>query len=193
MFLKLDRPWLETPFLFQGFYIENEEVLPGAATPLQVRLYRCDASRRFAPPAEPGTRAGAESQERRGAAQSQASVPPRAHDGHVDTAVLKKELARAQEAHVAAERVIADVYQNVRAGKDVDIASIHRTLDPMIESIMRNDDALSWLVRMKRKDDYIYSHSIASAVWALVFGKHLGLNAAELQVLATGAVFMDVG
>jgi HD-GYP domain-containing protein (c-di-GMP phosphodiesterase class II) len=63
----------------------------------------------------------------------------------------------------------------------------------MIDSIMRNDDALSWLVRMKKKDDYIYTHSIACAVWSMVFAKHLGLSAAEIHVLATGMVFMDVG
>ena len=193
---KLDRPWLETPFLFQGFYIENEEVLQELRRHCEfvyIDVTRADDSLR--PPMRERAPAPSRKKSPNGGAPPKAkpSVAPPAGDGRAETAVLKEELARAHEAHRAAERVIVDVYQNVRAGKDVDVSDIHRTLDPMIESIMRNDDALSWLVRMKRKDDYIYSHSIASAVWALVFGKHLGLNAAELQVLATGTVFMDVG
>ena len=46
---------------------------------------------------------------------------------------------------------------------------------------------------MKKKDDYVYDHSISSAVWALIFGKHLGLDKNDLKVLGTGAMFLDVG
>lgn len=192
---KLDRPWLETPFLFQGFYIESEEVLQELRRHCKfvyVDVTRADNSLRLPPRTRTAQQNRKVERDRRGAPKGKAP-PPSADDAHAETVVLKEELTRAHQAHAAAERVIADVYQNVRAGNDIDVSAIHRTLDPMIESIMRNDDALSWLVRMKRKDDYIYSHSIASAVWSLVFGKHLGLSTAELHVLATGAVFMDVG
>jgi len=190
---KLDRPWLETPFLFQGFYVETEEMLLELRRHCEfvyVDVTRSDDSSRRREP-KGAVLASRKSEPGRGSAK--AKPAPAADDAHAATAVLKEELARARDAHAAADRVIADVYESVRAGGDVDASGIHRALDPMIESIMRNEDALSWLVRMKRKDDYIYSHSIASAVWSLVFGKHLGFGAAELHVLAMGAVFMDVG
>jgi HD-GYP domain-containing protein (c-di-GMP phosphodiesterase class II) len=63
----------------------------------------------------------------------------------------------------------------------------------MVESVVENEDALSWLARMKKKDNYIHDHSIASCVWAIVFGKHLGLEKNVLQVLGLGALLMDVG
>jgi HD-GYP domain-containing protein (c-di-GMP phosphodiesterase class II) len=195
---KLDRPWLETPFLFQGFYIESEEVLEELRKHCKfvyIDVAREDHSLRLpkAMQAPRGRLRATSSRDATSVREKTKASPPAVDDIHAETSVLREELVRAHEAHAAAERVIAELYQNVRAGRDVDVSGIHRTLDPMIDSIMRNDDALSWLVRMKRKDDYIYSHSIASAVWALVFGKHLGLDNGELQVLAMGTVFMDVG
>jgi HD-GYP domain-containing protein (c-di-GMP phosphodiesterase class II) len=191
---RLDRPWLETPFLFQGFYIETDDVLDELRRHCKyvyVDVTRADHTLR-AKILNPKTPTSAA---QRGGSHVARAKPRTAtvDDTHAETAVLKQELVRAHEAHAAAEHVIADVYQSVRTGKDIDVSRIQRTLDPMIESIRRNDDALSWLVRMKRKDDYIYSHSIASAVWALMFGKHLGLDSSELQVLAMGTIFMDVG
>jgi HD-GYP domain-containing protein (c-di-GMP phosphodiesterase class II) len=195
---KLDRPWLETPFLFQGFYIENEEALE--ALRKHCKFVYVDVSRadhtlrlRMASRAALAGRRDARDKAVPAKGRTKAPPPPDIDDVHAETSVLREELAKAHEAHAAAESVIAEVFHNVRAGKSIDVSGIHRTLDPMIDSIMRNDDALSWLVRMKRKSDYIYSHSIASAVWALVFGKHLGLDNSELHVLAMGAVFMDVG
>jgi putative nucleotidyltransferase with HDIG domain len=199
---ELDRPWLETPFLFQGFHIESDEVIEELRRHCRfvyVDVTRSDetlkpgilasVSRRETAPRPPAAAAPAPAL----APRAKPSPAPPAADSQTETHVLREELVRAREAHGAAQRVIVGLFEGLRAGKAVDISVVHSTLDPMIDSIMRNDDALSWLVRMKKKDDYVYSHSIASSVWALVFGKHLGFNASELQVLATGAVFMDVG
>ncbi len=194
---KLDRPWIETPFLFQGFYIETPEVIEELrqyCVFVYVDITRCDASLRN-PSRSSKTVPAHEAHRKSPTAHSKLKPePPAAEEAaHADTVVLRAEMAKAHEAHDDAERVVKDLYKSIRAGKDVDLSSVQKTIDPMIDSIMRNDDALSWLVRMKKKDDYIYSHSIASAVWSMVFAKHLGLSGAELQVLATGMVFMDVG
>jgi HD-GYP domain-containing protein (c-di-GMP phosphodiesterase class II) len=195
---KLDRPWIETPFLFQGFHIETPEVIEELrryCKYVYVDVALSDASLRSeprganTPPSSKAPHQGPAHTRSRHAADP----PPTEEGPHSDTVVLRAEMAKAHEAHDAAERVVKDLYKNIRAGKDIDLTIVQKTIDPMIDSIMRNDDALSWLVRMKKKDDYIYSHSIASAVWSMVFAKHLGLSAAELQVLATGMVFMDVG
>jgi HD-GYP domain-containing protein (c-di-GMP phosphodiesterase class II) len=198
---KLDRPWIETPFLFQGFHIESEEVIEELrryCKYVYVDVTRRDDSletktrrRTAVPTSKPGEKARQAPSKK--PAPAERDEPAEAANAQRDTVVLRAELAKAHEAHDAAERVITDLFRSVRAGKDIDVSALHKTLDPMIDSIMRNDDALSWLVRMKQKDDYIYSHSIASAVWALLFGKHLGLSTPELHVLAMGTVFMDVG
>jgi putative nucleotidyltransferase with HDIG domain len=46
---------------------------------------------------------------------------------------------------------------------------------------------------MKKKNDYVYDHSIASSVWAMIFAKHLNLEKADIEMIGLGAIFMDVG
>ncbi|MEO8465126.1 MAG: HD-GYP domain-containing protein [Gammaproteobacteria bacterium] len=197
---RLDRPWTETPFLFQGFHIEEQQVieqLQKYCKVVYVDVTRTDTSLRQPGGPEPaGSRPplpAAQTRPRPAVKQPQTAPASRAEHEHSDAVVLSAELVKAREAHEGVQRVVEDLYKGVQAGKAVDLATIQRTIDPMIESIMRNEDAMSWLARMKQKDNYIYSHSIASAVWALVFGKHLGLDAIALHVLATGTIFMDVG
>jgi HD-GYP domain-containing protein (c-di-GMP phosphodiesterase class II) len=63
----------------------------------------------------------------------------------------------------------------------------------MIDSIFRNREAMSWLARMKGKDDYLYRHSLAVSIWALAFGRHLGLDKLTLRSLGMGAMVLDIG
>jgi HD-GYP domain-containing protein (c-di-GMP phosphodiesterase class II) len=58
---------------------------------------------------------------------------------------------------------------------------------------MRNKDALAALLRMKRIDDYTYSHAISSAVWAAVFGRELGFSPDDIDTLAVGCATVDIG
>ena len=178
---ELDRPWLETPFLFQGFYIESEEVIEEIGRYCEhvfVDVERNDDTIRL--------------KRQPMHASSDEDAGATTHTDQ-DTLLLKTELIAARAAHEKAEHAVEDLFRRVRNDEELEISSIRRTLDPMLDSVMRNDDAMSWLARMKRKNDYIYEHSIASSVWAMMFGKHLGLDAESLQVLGMGAMFLDVG
>ncbi|MDX1561381.1 MAG: HD-GYP domain-containing protein [Gammaproteobacteria bacterium] len=192
----LDRPWIETPFLFQGFLIESSDVIEELKEYCQyvyIDVERSDVPDDIA--ARSTADAGAIEIVRPKRKTNGTPPKPEAEDveDDDDSQILKAELVHAREAHVAAENAIDALFAKLRAGEDIDATSIHQALDPMIDSIMRNDDAMSWLARMKKKGDYIYDHSIASSIWAMIFGKHLGLDKEELHVLGTGAVFLDVG
>jgi HD-GYP domain-containing protein (c-di-GMP phosphodiesterase class II) len=191
---KLDRPWLETPFLFQGFHIESEDVIAELrkhCKHVYVDVTRYDEA--YAARREHAAAAAANGRRLAAGGGGAAGATPRSDDAHRETIVLRDELVNAKEAYSAVEDFVENLHHSVGSGNEIDVTSVQRALRPMIDSIMRNEDALSWLVRMKRKDNYIYSHSIGSAIWALVFGKHLGLEQPELQVLSMGTIFMDVG
>ena len=191
---KLDRPWLETPFLFQGFHIESYEVIE------QLRRYcdyvYVDVQRSDRTITLPQASVQPEDSEAKAAAGDGPEIEPEASTASEevdDTAVLRAEIPNAKKAHDESSEILAKLFSKIRLGESPEITAVQRTLDPMIDSIMRNEDAMSWLTRMKRKDDYVYDHSLASSVWAMIFGKHLGIPKDDLRVLAMGAVFMDVG
>ena len=63
----------------------------------------------------------------------------------------------------------------------------------LVDSVLRNSTAMSLLVRMQKKDEYAGAHSLATSVWALVFGRHLGLDRESLAAVGLGGLLLDVG
>jgi len=63
----------------------------------------------------------------------------------------------------------------------------------MVESIIRNPDALLLLTKLKDKDSYAYGHAIDVAIYVLAFGRHLGLPKDELNTLGMAGLLQDIG
>jgi HD-GYP domain-containing protein (c-di-GMP phosphodiesterase class II) len=206
---QLDRPWLETPFLFQGFLIK------GAPEIEELQRY-CDfvyveaknTGRRTAKGAGRGTAQGAASARhgkpakptwwRRIAFRSdeKQAVParePRPGEFYVDTADVKAELPFAKDAYARASTTFGETMDRVRSGGKLDLHTLESVVNPMIESVLRNRDAMTWLSRIKQADDYTYGHSVSCAIYAIAFGRHLGLPREDLEVLGLGALLLDVG
>lgn len=184
----LDRPWVETPFLFQGFLIESPEVIEALGR--YCRFVYIDVERSdhtvtsFSGPRHVRTDArtnGHNGGGRPGTGSAELVPDSAREDAHDDSVLIKAELQHARTAHEAAGKAIHDLLGKIGNGENVDIGAVEDALNPMIDSIVRNDDAMSWLARMKKKGEYIYDHSIASSIWAMIFGKHLGLDKNELQ------------
>jgi len=206
---KLDRPWLETPFLFQGFYVENAKdikELQEYCDHVYVDIVRCDqgvlADKR--PHNETTTNrtdsSGKTKAKARGARSGRLKKLFRRPKRDVeeaqqptDTAVLRSEILEAKVAHEQSIAAVNGIFESLRNGTGMQLQAAEEAVEPMVESVVKNEDALSWLARMKKKDNYIHDHSIASCVWAMIFGKHLGLEKESLSVLGLGALLLDVG
>jgi HD-GYP domain-containing protein (c-di-GMP phosphodiesterase class II) len=195
---RLDRPWTDTPFLFQGFTIDSDEqlqTLRQLCKIVYVEVSRAEADeldaaavtaqQRSAPPAMESNDLIAELATN--AAAFVDRVPPK------DTIPLKTELTLASETFADAKRAVGNIFENLRRGGGLDVPQLENVVGSMVDSVFRNRDAMSWLARMKSTDDYLYSHSLAASVWALAFGRHLGLDKDTLKVIGTGAMLLDVG
>jgi HD-GYP domain-containing protein (c-di-GMP phosphodiesterase class II) len=195
---RLDRPWTDTPFLFQGFTIDSDEqlqTLRRLCKSVYVEVSRAEADeldaaavsaqpRSAAPATEPGDLIAELSTN---AAALVERVPPK------DTITLKTELTLATETFTEAKRAVGNIFENLRRGGGLDVPQLETVVGSMVDSVFRNRDAMSWLARMKNTDDYLYSHSLAASVWALAFGRHLGLDKDTLKAIGTGAMLLDVG
>jgi HD-GYP domain-containing protein (c-di-GMP phosphodiesterase class II) len=195
---KLDRPWLDTPFLFQGFRIDREEVveeLKRYCKYVYVDVEQCDESvaqtlKAYGPKYFAKKSRAKPKPKRRPLAKPEEKAEAQEDDNERG---LKVELGQARKAYVESKSVVKRLFVKLGAGETVEANVAIDTLAPMLDSITRNEDALSWLARMKQKQDYLYDHALACSVWAMIFGKHLGLPRSEILVLGMGALFMDAG
>jgi HD-GYP domain-containing protein (c-di-GMP phosphodiesterase class II) len=195
---QLDRPWTETPFLFQGFVVESEEqleTLRQLCRVVYVQVSSAEARELN------GTRVSEASVRDRGAAKgpdllAELSIDAGAYVARVpvnDAVPLKTELTLAASTFGEAKRTVSGIFENLRRGGGLDVPHLETVVDSMVDSVLRNRDAMGWLARMKSADDYLYNHSLAASVWALAFGRHLGLDKDTLRAVGTGAMLLDVG
>ncbi len=200
---ELDRPWLETPFLFQGFLIRDDDDI--AELRKHCRYVVVDAPQCTLPDEEL-TRLAQLSSETRAAeraasgsarARPIADVPEPDFDktgrAYVNSEPLAAELERAQVIEAAASKAINSVIDGVRRGEALDVPQLEQVVDPLVDSVLRNADAMGWLMRIRETDEYVYQHSIGSSVWAVVFGRHLGFDKETLNAVGLGGLLLDIG
>jgi HD-GYP domain len=75
----------------------------------------------------------------------------------------------------------------------IDVPQINGLVGEMAAGVQRNPDALLWLSRLKRTDQYAYDHAVNVSVHAMVFARFVGLSGAEVRQLGTAGLLQDIG
>lgn len=160
---ELDRPWLETPFLFQGFQLRTPEELnqikehcsyvyidlekgpdvgprrgKSGELPTHTRIVRDKEER-----VQREFKVLLESPER------QTKRPYHQRPPYKDQTTLEEEITHARKLESEAMETMDTMFDDVKRGKPVDTISAKRTVNQMVESVVRNPDALVGLSRLK--------------------------------------------
>jgi len=106
---------------------------------------------------------------------------------------LGEERRRASRLLTQAGDTVQDLMTSVRVGRDIDTGRLEPIVVKMIESVMRNPDALVPLARMKQMNAYANEHAVATAALIIALGRHEGVSDPELEKLALGALLKDIG
>lgn len=200
--VELDRPWLGTPFLFQGFRIESDEELS------TLRSYCQEV---FVDPVRSDAEALAEAEQglARHAPKAEIQLPAMAQgrpslaerdrvDAFGDTAFPEREKFRdmvrvAHEARSQARDAVHSAMDDTRLGHAVDVPALRTAVSKMTQSVIGNASAALWLTTLKNISEYTAIHCINVCVLALAFGRHLGLPVRELRSIGLGSLLHDVG
>jgi HD-GYP domain-containing protein (c-di-GMP phosphodiesterase class II) len=87
------------------------------------------------------------------------------------------------------EQVLSDL----KRGRKLDLSVVKEGVSTMVESVIRNPSAMVWMAQVKKLDENSYSRALGTSVWCATFGRHLGMDAAEVKDLALGGLLLDVG
>ncbi len=109
------------------------------------------------------------------------------------TVSLGEERRRATRLLTEAGTTVNWLMLSAKAGQNVDAAQLEPIVSKMIESVIRNPDALVPLARLKRMDAYATEHAVATAGLIIAFGRQQGMPAAEIEKLALGTMVKDIG
>jgi len=165
---ELDRPWTETPFLFQGFVLSTPQQLEALKKYCATVLVDVERSTRPAPPEFGKTT-------------------------YAETASVEQEAARARAAYGGSRSTARDLFTSVRIGRTLDAGQIGAAVTTMTESVLRNPDALLLLAQLRKQGEYNESHALDVSIYMITFGRFLGLAQSQIEFLGYLGLLQDVG
>ncbi len=183
---RLDRPWVETHYLFQGFHVSSIEDIKELRQHCEYVYVDPERGYAVALPLEAVAPTVTDALARIFTRASGEACYP------VQTSV-KEELQACRESRAHTLDVITNILDELQVGHNIKVIAVRQAVKGMIASILRNPDAFFWLTRLKDKDSYAYAHCIDACGLAIAFGRHLGFSKSELEDLAVGTLLFDIG
>lgn len=174
---KLDRPWTETPFVFQGFVLKSDK---------QLDVLRKYCKHVFIDP---------EKEERRepGRVTAEDLAKVRGTTVYKEAASVEVELPKAQNAYTNTMAVVRELSRAVEIGNAVDSSRSHEAAAQITESVVRNPDAMALLIKLQEKSGETLSRAVGISVMMTIFGRFLQLPQDRIQILGMLGLLQDVG
>jgi len=165
---ELDRPWTETPFMFQGFVLGTQKQL--------------DALKKYCATVLVDTERG-----------EPLAAPDRGRTLYAERASVEQEAGPARAAYGDGRKLIQEVLSTVRIGRTLDAERITSAVGAMTESVLRNPDALLLLSQLRKHGEYNESHALDVSIYMIAFGRFLNLEPGQIEFLGYLGLLQDVG
>jgi HD-GYP domain-containing protein (c-di-GMP phosphodiesterase class II) len=173
---ELDRPWTETPFMFQGFHLKTDQQL--TALKKHCKHVFIDLERTE----KPDPRAPAAQFKIRGQTKYAETVKVEV-EYHAATQVYTKTFARVDE-------LLKPVGQ---PGGVLEAKDVKQSVTQLTDSVVRNPDAMLLVTRLREKSAAAHARALQVSIYMIVFGRFLELAREELELLGLVGLLQDVG
>jgi HD-GYP domain-containing protein (c-di-GMP phosphodiesterase class II) len=110
-----------------------------------------------------------------------------------DKHTVEEEVGAATIAYDRTSELLHNVVEDIRAGGNLQLESVEEVIDDMVQSMVRNPDAMMWVARMREQDLTVYGHGLSVAVSLVAFGRHLGYPKEQLSQLGMLGLLLDIG
>ncbi|MEO2267178.1 HD-GYP domain-containing protein [Pseudoalteromonas sp. YIC-656] len=125
--------------------------------------------------------------------ETQPPATPAAADPWASSVSVEAEMSKASALYNEAKNLQMKAFADIKAGLVIDVAPFKDVAQGFMDSVFRQQDALTCLTRMREKDAYLMEHSINVSILITIFAKHLRLDSQLTHELATGALLHDIG
>lgn len=179
-------PWLDHPFLRNRFLVESELDIERIAE-YGIRQVYIDSERGPDMPEAPSAEEVRKQLDNRMQllGQNLRRVPPRVS--------LEQERVQARHLCREANRIVHNVLQDCRLGKQVELELVEPVVSGIADSIFRNPDAIVSLLRIKQADKYTFQHSVAVGTLLISFCRALDIDRKTIELVGLGGLMHDIG
>jgi len=200
----LDRPWIDTDFLLEGFYIEDEDDIEKIQKLCEFIYIDIELTndRNKSSISEPSLLSKIKTIANTDVKDISFNLKPvpvkskglPAADTHYNkTTSFSTEFRTANQLYKDITIAASQLFSDVSAQKKIDLNSVKRSATAVVDSVVRNPDAFLWLTRLHEKDTHSHHRSLRTSIWAIAFARHLGLEKQKLNNLSTALLLCNIG
>jgi len=173
---ELDRPWTDTPFMFQGFHLRTEQ---------QLAALKKFCKHVFVDP---------EKAERADPRPPPAQFNIRGNTKYPEKASVEVEFRPASQAYAKSAASVGDLLAPLsRPGGVLEAKAVKESVTRLADSVVRNPDALLLVSRLREKSASAHARALQVSIYMLVFARYLELAREELELLGLLGLLQDVG
>ncbi|MGH8740474.1 MAG: HD-GYP domain-containing protein [Burkholderiales bacterium] len=173
---ELDRPWTDTPFMFQGFHLRTDQQL--AALKKFCKHVFVDLERTEKPDLRP----------------SAAEFRIKGSTAYPEKVTVEVEF---RQAHSDYARTLTSVGELLRPaatpGGVLDAKEVKESVSRLTDSVVRNPDAMLLVTRLREKSAEAHARALQVSIYLLVFARYLQLARDELELLGLLGLLQDIG
>jgi len=185
---ELDRPWTDTPFLFQGFILSDDDELETIKKFCKTVIIDLEKGSDVPDSGEPkGGPTGAASR----AGSVLANIKRKVQ--YEEKVSVQGELPAARVAQSKTEAVVRDMFRALQAGKALDASRVKEAVTSITDSVVRNPDAMLLLAKLKEKGGHTLDRAFGVSVYMITFGRFLQLPRKQLDLLGMAGLLQDIG
>lgn len=110
-----------------------------------------------------------------------------------DASPVEDEIAEIYPTYAQSQIATREIFEALAHDQKIDISHVDEALDSMVASIERNPDALIWLAKLKRTDNYAYNHALNVSITLMAFASFISLPKAQIKNLGMAGLLQDLG
>lgn len=106
---------------------------------------------------------------------------------------LEEELGHAAKVKKNASKIVSKIMNDAQLGHPIELGQASALVEGMLESTIRNKDALIGLTRIRQLDKYNLEHSVSTSILLTAFCWHLNLPLEDVIQVGLGGFLCDIG
>src|SRR5881396_2548139 len=176
---ELDRPWTDTPFMFQGFHLRTDqqlETLKKFCKHVFVDMEKTEVEDRSRPRA------------------ALPSFKIRGNSAYPETVNVETEVQRAAPVYTQTVAAVNELLRPLTQGSTVlEGREVKESVTRLTDSVVRNPDALLLVSKLREKSAAAHARALQVSIYMIVFARFLELAREELELLGLLGLLQDVG
>jgi HD-GYP domain-containing protein (c-di-GMP phosphodiesterase class II) len=172
---ELDRPWTETPFIFQGFHLRTDEQL--SMLKQFCKHVFVDLERTEKPEAKPAPQ-----------------FKIRGSAAYPEKVSVEIEFSRAATVYTQSVATVGELLKPLaKPGGVLEAKQVKESVTRLTDSVVRNPDAMLLMSRLREKSAEAHARALQVSIYLIVFARFLQLEREELELLGLLGLLQDVG